>query len=314
MLDREALEQAGTFGQAILALRPDAVIDMICFTLASAQQLAETLLGHVEHFLHCGTIWRIKGPPSSSPRRARRRRPSRRSASTESADGRDREWLLLEAKRGAVSFRPRRSRSRGTSSGPATHGHQSGGQPQPGRLHPRLARGRRLPMPRFWHGVCCTTSTPTMSRRCSCGRWRTGRRGGGGSFFAVAPAAVTTPRAYAEEAARWFGPDRRSGLHVVGRVDTDPAICRRRTSEMSHGCTSRTAPVLRHRERPSAGSATPRAIRHCKRSTNRSCGWSSKARSRCKSIRNRQDARRAKRKTKSISPQRTQRTQRKNKS
>lgn len=65
-LDREALEKAGTFGREILELRPNAVIDMICFTLASAQHLAETLRGHVQHFLHCGTIWTF-GPSTVVP-------------------------------------------------------------------------------------------------------------------------------------------------------------------------------------------------------------------------------------------------------
>ena len=38
--DREAEEKAGTFGGRIRDLKPDIVIDMICFTLASAQHLA----------------------------------------------------------------------------------------------------------------------------------------------------------------------------------------------------------------------------------------------------------------------------------
>ncbi len=59
--DREAEEKAGTFGSRIRALKPDIVIDMICFTLASAQQLVEALRGDVQHFLHCGTIW-VHGP------------------------------------------------------------------------------------------------------------------------------------------------------------------------------------------------------------------------------------------------------------
>src|SRR5689334_17472514 len=50
-VDREAEEAAGTFGQRVRALRPDAVIDMICFTLASARQLVEALRGDVGHFL-----------------------------------------------------------------------------------------------------------------------------------------------------------------------------------------------------------------------------------------------------------------------
>ena len=56
-LDRAAAEAAGEFGQAILALRPDVVIDLICFTPESNRQLVEQLRGHIQHFLHCGTIW-----------------------------------------------------------------------------------------------------------------------------------------------------------------------------------------------------------------------------------------------------------------
>jgi nucleoside-diphosphate-sugar epimerase len=56
-LDREALEPQGEFGRAIADLRGDVVIDNICFTLESVQQLAEALIGKVSHFLHVGTIW-----------------------------------------------------------------------------------------------------------------------------------------------------------------------------------------------------------------------------------------------------------------
>ena len=56
-LDCEALEQQGAFGTAIAELKPEIVVDNICFTLASASQLAEALIGKVQHFLHIGTIW-----------------------------------------------------------------------------------------------------------------------------------------------------------------------------------------------------------------------------------------------------------------
>ena len=36
--DRDAEDEQGTFGTRILALRPDVVIDLICFTTASARQ------------------------------------------------------------------------------------------------------------------------------------------------------------------------------------------------------------------------------------------------------------------------------------
>lgn len=56
-IDRAGEEAAGTFGGKIRDMQPDAVIDMICFTLESCQHLVEALRGQVEHFLHCGTIW-----------------------------------------------------------------------------------------------------------------------------------------------------------------------------------------------------------------------------------------------------------------
>jgi len=56
-LDREAAEAAGEFGAQILALKPDVVVDLICFQPESNRQLVEALRGQVQHFLHCGTIW-----------------------------------------------------------------------------------------------------------------------------------------------------------------------------------------------------------------------------------------------------------------
>ncbi|GAA1990078.1 NAD-dependent epimerase/dehydratase family protein [Amycolatopsis minnesotensis] len=55
--DREAEEPANAFGDRIAGLDPDIVIDLICFTQASAQQLVDGLRGRIQHFLHCGTIW-----------------------------------------------------------------------------------------------------------------------------------------------------------------------------------------------------------------------------------------------------------------
>jgi nucleoside-diphosphate-sugar epimerase len=56
-IDREEADMSGTFGKQIHELKPQAVIDMICFTPESARHLAEALDGHIVHFLHCGTIW-----------------------------------------------------------------------------------------------------------------------------------------------------------------------------------------------------------------------------------------------------------------
>lgn len=65
-IDREAEDAAGTFGRRIRDLRPDAVIDMICFEPESARILVEALRGEVQHLLHCGTIW-IHGPSVQPP-------------------------------------------------------------------------------------------------------------------------------------------------------------------------------------------------------------------------------------------------------
>ena len=55
--DRTAEDAAGVFARRILELKPDVVVDLICFTLESAQQLVGALREQVQHFLHCGTIW-----------------------------------------------------------------------------------------------------------------------------------------------------------------------------------------------------------------------------------------------------------------
>src|ERR671912_527720 len=51
----------GTFGDRVAGLRPAAVVDMVCFTAASARQLADALRPTRPLLLHCGTIW-VHGP------------------------------------------------------------------------------------------------------------------------------------------------------------------------------------------------------------------------------------------------------------
>jgi nucleoside-diphosphate-sugar epimerase len=64
--DREAEDAAGTFGERIAALRPEVVIDLICFTKASAQQLVDALRPSRPLLVHCGTIW-VHGPALRVP-------------------------------------------------------------------------------------------------------------------------------------------------------------------------------------------------------------------------------------------------------
>ena len=72
-VDREAAEREGRFGARVADLEPDVVIDNLCFTLASAEQLVAALRGRVRHFLHTGTMWvhgytTVVPTPETAPR------------------------------------------------------------------------------------------------------------------------------------------------------------------------------------------------------------------------------------------------------
>jgi nucleoside-diphosphate-sugar epimerase len=64
--DREREDSEGTFGDRVVGLNPDAVVDLVCFTLEAATALVERLRGEVGHLLHCGTVWRY-GPSHKLP-------------------------------------------------------------------------------------------------------------------------------------------------------------------------------------------------------------------------------------------------------
>ena len=64
--DRAAEDRDGTFADRVARLRPDVVVDLICFTLDSATALVARLRGEVGHLLHCGSIWRA-GPSQRFP-------------------------------------------------------------------------------------------------------------------------------------------------------------------------------------------------------------------------------------------------------
>jgi nucleoside-diphosphate-sugar epimerase len=65
-LDRHAEDQVGTFARRVASMGADAVIDLICFTPASARQLVDALAPSGTYLLHCGTIW-VHGPAVEVP-------------------------------------------------------------------------------------------------------------------------------------------------------------------------------------------------------------------------------------------------------
>lgn len=64
--DRQQEDAEGVFGARIRDLAPDAVIDLVCFTVDSARALVESTRGHVGHLVSCGSVWRY-GPPLKLP-------------------------------------------------------------------------------------------------------------------------------------------------------------------------------------------------------------------------------------------------------
>lgn len=67
-IDREAAEADGSFVDAVLAARPDVVIDMVCFEPGSAETLVAGLVGRIDRLIMCGTIW-VHGQTLAAPTR-----------------------------------------------------------------------------------------------------------------------------------------------------------------------------------------------------------------------------------------------------
>lgn len=64
--DRADEDRDGSFPNRVARLRPDVVIDLICFTVDSATALVARLRGETAHLLYCGSIWR-HGPSLKAP-------------------------------------------------------------------------------------------------------------------------------------------------------------------------------------------------------------------------------------------------------
>lgn len=65
-IDRVKAEEKGVFGSQIKELKGEIIIDLICFKPESAIMLAESLMGEIQHFIHCGTMW-VHGHSSQVP-------------------------------------------------------------------------------------------------------------------------------------------------------------------------------------------------------------------------------------------------------
>ena len=195
-LDREREEAAGTFGQRVRELAPDAVIDMICFTLDSARQLVDALRGQVQHFLHCGTIW-VHGPSAVVPTTEQQpRRPFGEYGIQKAAIE---AFLLDAARRGGF---PATVLHPGHIVGPGWAPLNPAGHFNPA-VFAQLARGQELALPNLGLETVHHVHADDVAQAfmAALGRWGAAV---GESFHVVSPAALTL-RGYAEGMAAWFG-------------------------------------------------------------------------------------------------------------
>lgn len=196
VIDRAAAEAQGDFGRQIRELAPDAVIDMICFELESAQHLVEALRGHVQHFLHCGTIW-VHGPSVEVPTsEAQPRAPfgdyGIRKAAIES-------YLLNEARRNGF---PATILHPGHIVGPGWAPVNPAGHFNP-QVFAQLARGDEVLLPNLGMETVHHVHADDVAQSFM-GALENWRFAVGESFHVVSPAALTL-RGYAEAMAAWFG-------------------------------------------------------------------------------------------------------------
>jgi nucleoside-diphosphate-sugar epimerase len=196
MADREAQDKAGTFGTFVRDLKPDVVVDLICFTESSARQLVEALRGNVQHFLHCGTIW-IYGHSAQVP--ATEDQPRRPYGEYGIQKAAIEAYLLDEARRRGF---PATLLHAGHIVGPGYAPLNPAGHFNP-QVFEQIARGAELTLANFGmetvHHVHAADVAQAflkaiINRSASVGE----------SFHTVSPAALTL-RGYAEAMYAWFG-------------------------------------------------------------------------------------------------------------
>ncbi|GHH76732.1 dehydratase [Streptomyces sulfonofaciens] len=254
--DRTAEEAAGDFGDRVARLGADVVIDLICFTEQSAEQLNDALEGRVGHLLHCGTIW-VHGPSAAVPTTEDSvRRPLGRYGIEKAAIEKR---LLARARRGGL---PATVIHPGHITGPGWAPINPAGHLDPG-VFEDLADGSRVVLPNLGmetlqhvHAadVAGVFLAAVNNRSVAVGE----------SFHAVADGAVTL-RGYAEAAAGWFGRD--ADLDFLPwdewsrTVPPQQAETTRSHLEHSPHCSmAKTARLLGFRPRYSVLEATEEAV------------------------------------------------------
>ncbi|MEO7685036.1 MAG: NAD-dependent epimerase/dehydratase family protein [Gemmatimonadaceae bacterium] len=202
-LDRNATERDGSFGRTIAKLRGDAVVDLICFDVDSATHLVNALRDRIEVFVHCGTLW-VHGVP--------RERPYDESAPREpfgeyGIRKAEIERFLLDA---ATKGFPASILHPGHITGPGWVPVNPAGNLDTAVFN-CLARGDRVVLPDEGAATLQHVHADDVAQAFTLAIVR--RDVSVGEAFHVAAAEPVTLRAYAEEAASWFG--RKANLDFV---------------------------------------------------------------------------------------------------
>ena len=202
--DRDAEDAAGAFGARVAALRPEVVIDLICFTAASARQLIEALRPSRPLLVHCGTIW-VHGPALRVP--VTEDEP--RTAYGEYGTGKAEIEALLHAETQAGGV-PAVVLHPGHITGPGWPVITPAGNLDPAAWRD-LATGRPLPLPDNGLGILHHVHADDVAQAFELAL--SAPAAIGGSFHVTAEQAMTQ-RGLAAGAARWFG--REPALDLVG--------------------------------------------------------------------------------------------------
>ena len=257
-VDREAEDAAGTFGDRIAALEPDVVIDMICFTAASAQQLVDALRPAKPLLLHCGTIW-VHGPAARVPITE----DEPRTAFGDYGVGKAEIERLLhrETLAGGV---PSVILHPGHITGPGWPVINPAGNLDPG-VWRALAQGEPLPLPDLGLGVLHHVHADDVAQAFERALNRPAAIGS--SFHVVAEQAMTL-RGLAHGVAGWFG--REPELELVDWVEFERRVGRR--ARARRPTTTSCARSPRASTAPATCSATRPATARSRRCTRRSAG------------------------------------------
>ncbi len=188
------LDRADTaFDERIAQLKPEAVIDLTCYTLEAAQSLVSALRGHAERLLHCGTIWvhgmSVEVPTTEDAPRRPISDYGRRKAAIE-------EFLRDQNDLPAAIIHPGHLVGEGwVPLNPAAHFNP--------RVFEDLATGREIALPNIGRETLHHVHADDVAQ-CFVKALQHWPQAEGQSFHAVSPAAVTMA-GYAEAVAEWCG-------------------------------------------------------------------------------------------------------------